>query len=77
MFVTFTVFSVVVPGVHVIGGENISIIDLRIPYVNEESYKERMSAYIDETASEADSLRENDEKLIDKALKIISDFSGD
>ncbi|MBQ4068041.1 MAG: hypothetical protein IJC76_02200 [Lachnospiraceae bacterium] len=44
-------------------GENISIIDLRIPYVNEESYKERMSAYIDETANEADALKENEEKL--------------
>lgn len=44
-------------------GENISIIDLRIPYVNEESYKERMSAYIDETANEADSLAANEEKL--------------
>ena len=44
-------------------GENISIIDLRIPYVNEESYKERMSAYIDETANEADGIKESEDKL--------------
>ena len=44
-------------------GENISIIDLKIPYINEEAYKERMSEYINETANEADSLKENDDKL--------------
>lgn len=44
-------------------GENISIIDLKIPYVTEESYKERMSSYVDETASEADEIKENEDKL--------------
>lgn len=44
-------------------GDSISIIDLRIPYISEERYKERMSEYIDETANEADSLNDLDEKL--------------
>lgn len=44
-------------------GENISMIDLRIPYVNEDLYKERMEGYIDEIVNEADDIRSQEEKL--------------
>lgn len=44
-------------------GKLISIIDLQIPYVKEESYKERMSAYIDETVTAAESFRDAAQRL--------------
>lgn len=43
--------------------EVISIIGLSIPYVKEESYKERMSAYIDETVTAAESFESSEERL--------------
>ncbi|MGN0318244.1 MAG: hypothetical protein ACI4E1_09980 [Lachnospira sp.] len=44
-------------------GEQISIISLGIPYVKEEMYKDRMSAYIDETVVIAESFKDADERL--------------
>lgn len=44
-------------------GENISVIDLRIPYVPEETYKSRMSEYINETVNGADELNTQEEKI--------------
>ncbi len=43
--------------------ELISIISLGIPYVKEDQYKERMSAYIDETIVMAESFKEIEERL--------------
>jgi hypothetical protein len=43
--------------------ELISIISLGIPYVKEDQYKERMSAYIDETIVMAESFKEVEERL--------------
>jgi chromosome segregation ATPase len=45
------------------GEETISIVGLSIPYVPEDSYKERMSAYIDETVDMAESFPTQDERL--------------
>lgn len=44
-------------------GEQISIISLSIPYVKEELYKERMSAYIDESIVMAESFKSPEERL--------------
>ena len=44
-------------------GKLISIIGLQIPYVKEDSYKERMSAYIDETVTAAESFRDSAQRL--------------
>ena len=44
-------------------GEQISIISLIIPYVKEDMYKERMSAYIDETIVMAESFKTPEERL--------------
>lgn len=44
-------------------GENISIINLKIPYVKEETYKERMSDYIDRIAKGTDNFENGDDKL--------------
>lgn len=44
-------------------GEQISIISLNIPYVKEELYKERMSAYIDESIVVAESFKSPEERL--------------
>ncbi len=44
-------------------GEQIPMISLQIPYVKEEFYKERMSAYIDEIVANADSFRDSGERL--------------
>lgn len=46
-----------------IDGENISIIDLKIPYANEESYKDRMESYVNETVMEADNIENMEDKL--------------
>lgn len=43
--------------------EVISIIGLSIPYIKEELYKERMSAYIDETITIAESFKSVEERL--------------
>ena len=43
--------------------EVISIIGLNIPYIKEELYKERMSAYIDETITIAESFKSVEERL--------------
>lgn len=43
--------------------EVISIIGLTIPYIKEELYKERMSAYIDETITIAESFKSIEERL--------------
>ncbi len=43
--------------------EIISIIGLRIPYIKEELYKERMSSYIDETIMIAESFKSVEERL--------------
>lgn len=43
--------------------ENISIINLKIPYVKEETYKERMSDYIDRIAKGTDSFENAEDKL--------------
>jgi hypothetical protein len=45
------------------GEETISIVGLSIPYVAEDSYKERMSAYIDETVDMAESFPTQEERL--------------
>jgi hypothetical protein len=45
------------------GEETISIVGLSIPYVSEDSYKERMSAYIDETVDMAESFPTQEERL--------------
>ncbi|MDO5401891.1 MAG: hypothetical protein Q4F11_00485 [Eubacteriales bacterium] len=44
-------------------GKQISIISLMIPYVKEDMYKERMSAYIDETIVVAESFKTPEERL--------------
>ena len=46
-----------------IDNENISILNLKIPYVNEELYKDRMSDYIDRLAKDADSFESQEERL--------------
>lgn len=43
--------------------EDIAIIGLYIPYVREEMYKDRMSAYIDETIVAAESFKEQEERF--------------
>ena len=43
--------------------ETISIISLAIPYVKEEQYKLRMSAYIDETTKTADEMKSETERI--------------
>ena len=43
--------------------EDIAIIGLYIPYVKEEMYKDRMSAYIDETIVAAESFKEQEERF--------------
>ncbi|MBE5964997.1 MAG: hypothetical protein E7252_08770 [Lachnospira sp.] len=43
--------------------EVISIIGLQIPYVKEEMFKDRMSAYINETVTGAESFKDADERL--------------
>ena len=43
--------------------ETIPVINLKIPYVKEESYKERMSEYIDRVAKATDRYESADEKL--------------
>ena len=43
--------------------ENISIINLKIPYVKEETYKERMSDYIDRIAKGTDNFENAEDKL--------------
>lgn len=43
--------------------EQISIVSQQIPYVHERLYKERMSAYIDETVMMAESFRDGGERL--------------
>ena len=43
--------------------EDIAIIGLHIPYVREEMYKDRMSAYIDETIVAAESFKEQEERF--------------
>lgn len=47
----------------VMDGENISMINLRIPYKSPEVYKGQMSEYIDETARNADELESTDERI--------------
>lgn len=44
-------------------GEVISIIGLQIPYVKEELYRDRMSSYIDETVTGAESFKNPEERL--------------
>lgn len=44
-------------------GENITIINLKIPYISEELYKDRMSEYIDRLAEGADIYEKQEEKL--------------
>lgn len=44
-------------------GENITIINLKIPYISEELYKDRMSEYIDRLAKGADIYEKQEEKL--------------
>lgn len=46
-----------------LGGEQIPIISLQIPYVKEELYKERMSAYIDELAEDVENFKEQSDRL--------------
>lgn len=46
-----------------IDDENIAVINLKIPYVNEELYKDRMSEYIDRIAKGVDSYERPEEKL--------------
>lgn len=46
-----------------IGDENIKIIHLKIPYVKEEQYKERMSDYIDNIAKATDGFEATGDKL--------------
>lgn len=43
--------------------EDIAIISLHIPYVSENIYKERMSAYIDETVEQAEKLSDSQERF--------------
>lgn len=43
--------------------ETIPVINLRIPYVKEEVYKDRMSEYIDRVAKGADSFEKTEDKL--------------
>ena len=47
----------------VMDGENIPIISLQIPYVKEETYREKMAAYIDETVAEADRISGEAERV--------------
>lgn len=44
-------------------GEQIPMISLQIPYVREEFYRERMSAYIDEIVSNTDQFKDNTERM--------------
>lgn len=44
-------------------GKVIPIIGMQIPYIKEELYKDRMSAYIDETVTAAESFRDADGRL--------------
>lgn len=44
-------------------GENIAIIKLKIPYISEELYKDRMSEYIDSIAGGIDGFDKNDDKI--------------
>lgn len=46
-----------------IDDENISVINLKIPYISEELYKDRMSEYIDRIAKGVDSYDKSEEKL--------------
>ncbi|MBQ3545863.1 MAG: hypothetical protein IJA34_12915 [Lachnospiraceae bacterium] len=46
-----------------IDDENISVINLKIPYINEELFKDRMSDYIDRIATGVDSYETPSEKL--------------
>ncbi len=46
-----------------LGDEQISMISLQIPYVKEEFFKERMSAYIDEIVANTDEFREQNDRL--------------
>lgn len=46
-----------------LGGEQIPIISLQIPYVKEEFYKERMSAYIDELVENVENFKEQSDRL--------------
>ncbi|MBQ3666096.1 MAG: hypothetical protein II919_08335 [Lachnospiraceae bacterium] len=46
-----------------IDDENISILNLKIPYVSEELYKDRMSEYIDRIAKDADGFETQEERL--------------
>lgn len=43
--------------------ENISMLQLKIPYVSEELYKDRMSEYIDKIADHADTIESETERL--------------
>ncbi len=44
-------------------GKQVSVVALKIPYVSDEVYKERMSAYIDETVSVAESSESREGKV--------------
>lgn len=44
-------------------GESISIINLKIPYISEELFKDRMSEYIDRIAKGTDTFEKQEEKL--------------
>lgn len=46
-----------------IDDENIAVINLKIPYINEDLYKDRMSEYIDRIAKGVDSYEKTEEKL--------------
>lgn len=46
-----------------IDDENIAIINLKIPYISEELYRDRMSDYIDKIAERADEYEKPEEKL--------------
>lgn len=47
----------------VMDGESIPIISLHIPYVKEEEYQERMSAYINEIVEQADTIKSESERI--------------
>lgn len=46
-----------------LGNEDIQMINLKIPYVKEELYSEKMSAYIDSIVDKSDSCKDDDERL--------------
>lgn len=46
-----------------IDGENVSMVKLKIPYVDEELYKDRMSDYIDTIAKDVDGLEDKESRL--------------